>query len=180
MILLVTPLERADDCAAALLEATGEPVVIASSLLDATTRLRTESFSAAVFDQYQIEQEPLQTEIAFAHLGTAIPVEVNLAICGMDRLVRTVQAALARRQREETAARQAAACALHNESNGILTDMLFHCDLALAITGLPPAAAHHLTALRDLAQKFCTQFASGQTNDSMENGRPRPPKASVI
>jgi len=42
------------------------------------------------------------------HLGTSILVPVNLAISGMERLVREVRAALQRRQREEVRARQAA------------------------------------------------------------------------
>ncbi len=42
MILLVTPINRRTECAAALQEAMGEPVMIAEDLLRATLMLRSE------------------------------------------------------------------------------------------------------------------------------------------
>src|SRR5271168_290148 len=105
MILLVTPSERASECAAALHEATGEEVVIAESLARATTLLRAECYLAVVLDQYLLETEPDEAGTTIEHLGTAIPVQVNLAISGIERLVREVRAALQRRQREEVRAR---------------------------------------------------------------------------
>ena len=139
MILLVTPLERSSECAAALKASTGEPVMIRENLLGATTLLRTESFRAVVFDHHQIEHEPHETEIAFAHLGAAIPIEVNFAITGTDRLVRDVQAALRRQAREQASARQAAARALHAELNNTLTTLLLQFDSALSATSGSPA-----------------------------------------
>src|ERR1035437_6185074 len=87
MILLVTPSERASECAAALHGATGEEVVVAESLARATTLLRAECYLAVVLDQYLLETEPYEAETTLEHLGTAIPVQVNLAISGMERLV---------------------------------------------------------------------------------------------
>jgi hypothetical protein len=107
MILFVTPNERASECAAALQEATGEPVKIAESLARASTLLRANCFLAVVLDQYLLETEPDEAGTTFEHLGTAVPVQVNLALCGMERLVREVRAAVQRRKREEAGARQA-------------------------------------------------------------------------
>ena len=84
MILLVTPIDRRNECAAALQQAIGEPVVIADNLLRATTLLRTESYSAAVFDQSLTEFEPHETDTALDHLGSAVPVQINLAISGTE------------------------------------------------------------------------------------------------
>jgi hypothetical protein len=98
MILLVTPSERASGCAAALHKATSEDVVVAGSLARATTFLRTESYIAVVLDQHLLETEPQEAETVLEHLGTAIPVQVNLAISGMERLVREVRAAGSRKR----------------------------------------------------------------------------------
>src|ERR1035438_3385685 len=121
MILLVTPSERARECAAALQDATSEPVRIAENLARAATLLRAECFPVVVFDQYLLEYEPDEAGSAIEHLGTALPVQINLAICGMDRLVREVRAAVQRRKREEGRARQAARAELHSELNSTVT-----------------------------------------------------------
>src|SRR5713101_9956937 len=101
MILLVTSSERASECAAALREAAGEGIVVAQTLARAATLLRTECYLAVVLDQYLLETEPHEAETTLEHLGTAIPVQVNLGISGMERLVREVRAAVQRRQHEE-------------------------------------------------------------------------------
>lgn len=134
MILLVTPSERASECAAALHEATSEEVVVAESLVRATTMLRAESYLAVVLDQYLLETEPQEAETALEHLGTAIPVQVNLAISGMERLVREVRAAVQRRRHEEVIARQAALGRLHSELNSTITALLLSSELALENT----------------------------------------------
>src|ERR1700675_4210952 len=118
MILLVTPIDRANECARALQENTGEEVVVAESLRQAATLLRANSYLAVVLDQPLLETEPDEIHTAMQHLGTAIPVQVNLAISGLDRLVREVRAAVERRKREEVAARRAVIGELHSELNG--------------------------------------------------------------
>ncbi|MGB8013919.1 MAG: hypothetical protein WCF68_20060, partial [Terriglobales bacterium] len=107
MILLVTPSQRASECSAALREATGEEIVIAESLLRATTLVRAECFLAVVLDQHLLETAPEEASTLLEHMGTAIPVQVNLAISSMERLVREVRTAVQRRLREEARARQA-------------------------------------------------------------------------
>ena len=94
MILVVTPNLAAEDCAEALRQATSEEIVMAASLGEAATLLRTESYLAVVLDQYLLETEPDETETVMRHLGTAIPLQVNLAISGGARLAREVRAAV--------------------------------------------------------------------------------------
>lgn len=158
MILLVTPNLRAEDCAAALNEATGEEVVVAESLRRAATLLRTESYTAVVVDQYLVETEPDEIETAMQHLGTAIPVQVNLAISGKERLAREIRAAVHRRKREEVAARQAAIGMLHSELNGTVTALLLSCELALETPGLPRAAVEKLHSAHGLVKKLRAQL----------------------
>jgi hypothetical protein len=158
MILLVTPSERAMECAAALREATGEEVAVAESLPRAVTLLRAECYAAAVLDQHLLEAEPHRAEIALEHLGTAIPVQVNLAISGMERLVREVQLAVRRRQREEVRARQAAIGKLQSELNGTLTALLLSSELALETPDLPAAACEKLQSVHELVKKLRKQL----------------------
>ena len=158
MILLVTPIDRRNECAAALQQATGEPVAIADNLLRATTLLRTESYSAAVFDQSLTEFEPHETDTALDHLGSAVPVQINLAISGTERLVREVQAAIRLRKHEAASAREVAASALYGELSTTLTTLLLHCELALETPGLPRAAMERLVSVHETAQKLRSQL----------------------
>jgi hypothetical protein len=164
MILLVTPIERRNECAAALQQATGEPVVIADNLLRATTLLRTDFYTAAVFDQSLAETEPHEIDTAFDHLGSAIPVQINLAISGIDRLAREVRAAIRLRKHEEATAREVAARFLYGELNNTLTTLLLDCELALETTGLPLAATERLASVHETAQKLKSQLETSEAS----------------
>ncbi len=167
MILLVTPSERARDCSAALHEATGGQVRVAESLARATTLLRAECYQVVVLDQYLLETEPQEAASTLQHLGTALSVQVNLAISGMERLVREVQSAMQRRQREEVRARQAALGRLHSELFGTVTALLLSAELALETPGLPPAASEKLQSVHDLVKKLRRQLESaGATGEA--------------
>lgn len=158
MILLVSPIDRANECARALQENMGEEVVVAEDLRQAATLLRSNSYLAVVLDQHVLESEPDEIDTAMQHLGTAIPVQVNLAISGLDRLVREVRAAVERRKREEVAARRAAVGALHSELNGPLTALLLECELALKVPGLPATAEEKLHSAHELVNKIRAQL----------------------
>jgi hypothetical protein len=166
MILLVTLSDRASECAAALHEATGEVVAVAESLARATTLLRAECYLAVVLDQYLLETEADEAGTTLEHMGTAILVQVNLAISGMERLVREVRAAVRRRQREEVRARHAAVGKLHSELNGTVTALLLSIELALEAPGLP-AAAEKLESVHELVQKLRRQLEdTGPTEEA--------------
>lgn len=158
MILLVTPIVRANECARALQENTREEVVVAESLPQAATLLRSNSYLAVVLDQHILETEPDEIDTAMQHLGTAIPIQVNLAISGLDRLVREVRAAIERRKREEVAARRAVTGELHSELNGTVTALLLDCELALEVPGLPATATEKLQSAHELVKKIRAQL----------------------
>lgn len=162
MILLVTPNPRAQECVGALNEATGEKVILAENLRQAAAALHTESYTAVVLDQYLLETEPDETGTVMRHLGTAIPLQVNLAISGMDRLVREVRAGVQRRRREERAAREAVTKALHSELNGTVTALLLSCELALSTPGIPPAAVEKLESAHKLVKELRSQLGSAK------------------
>jgi hypothetical protein len=160
VILLVSAMERREECASALQEAMDEPVVVADNLSRATTLMRTEMYTAAVFDEQIWQNEPNEIEMTFTHLGTAIPVEINFGISGPERLVREVRAAVRRRMLEEAAAREAAVQSLRGELNGTLTNLLLNCELALEISGLPARAMERIVSVRGAAQKLRTQLGT--------------------
>jgi len=158
MILLVTSSQRAPECAAGLHEATGEEVAVAESLARAATLLRAEGYLAVVLDQYLVETEPHEAGNTLEHLGMAILVQVNLAISGVERVVREVRAALQRRQREEIRARQAVIGRLRSELNDTITALLLSSELALETPGLPAAAAEKIEAVHELVKKIRRQL----------------------
>ena len=164
MILLVTPSDRAEQCAAAVTEATAEEVTVAESLRRATVLTRTESYSAVVLDQYLVETEPDEINTLLQHLGTAIPLQVNLGISGIDRLVREVRAALRRRKREEAVAHEAAMHRLHSELNETITALLLSCELMLESPELPAASVEKLRSIHELVQKLRTQVQPRNSN----------------
>jgi len=154
MILLLTPSARGPECADSLHAATGEETHWAQSLQEAATRLREQTYSAVVIDQFLLETEPESGEQIVEHLGTAFPVYVNFAVTGMERLVREVRAALHRRKREETAARRAVAEQMRSEMSETLTAMLLSCELAMSVPDVPLLAAEKIRTIDDLAREL--------------------------
>jgi len=147
----------------ALRQAANEEVVLVESLRKAASLLRTQSYLVVVVDQFLLETEPDETEIVMQHLGTAIPVQVNLAISGVERVTREVRAAVQRHKREEIAARQSALSTLHSELNGTVTALLLSCELALKVPGLPSEAIEKIESAHRLIQKLRSQLQAGNT-----------------
>ncbi|MGO8985765.1 MAG: hypothetical protein ACLPHI_21125 [Terriglobales bacterium] len=161
MILLATPSDRACECATALHQATGQKVVIAENLALATTLLRAESYRIAVLDQHLLEATPEEANLMLEHIGTALPVQLNLAISGIDRLVREVRCAIERRLREEAVARRAAAETIYSDVSETLTALLLSTELAIEVPGLPAAAGEKLQSVLESARKLRWQLETG-------------------
>jgi hypothetical protein len=158
MILLTTPSARGQQCADSLQTATGEETHWAQSPQEAATRLREQSYTAAVIDQFLLETEPEEGEQMIEHLGTAFPVYINFAVTGMERLVREVRSALHRRQREESAARRAVAAQMRSGMTETLTALLLSCELAMSMQGVPDPAAQKIRDINNLARELRTHL----------------------
>jgi hypothetical protein len=154
MILLVTPSARGQECAECLVAATGLPTDWAATIEKAVTRLREQTYTAVVIDQFVVETDPEESDQLIEHLGTSFPVYVNFAISGMERLVRDVLSALHRRTREESAARRAVAEQMHSEMSETLTAMLLSCELAISVPDVPGPAAEKIKAIDNLAREL--------------------------
>ena len=81
---------------------------MANTLQAAIGSLRIQEYSAVVIDQFLLETEPDECDLMLRHLGSAVPIYVNCAISGAERIAREVRSALSRRQREEQTARRSA------------------------------------------------------------------------
>ncbi len=158
MILLVTPSERASECAAALHSATGEEMVVAEGLAQAITFLRVGCFLMVVLDQYLLETDGDQEAPMLSQLGTALLIQVNFAVTGKDRLVREVRSALERRKREESAARQSVVGGLQSELNNTLTALLLSVELAMQTPNLPDSAMEKLRTMQELLRGLRRQL----------------------
>jgi hypothetical protein len=74
------------------------------------------------------------------HIGTAVPVHVNFAINGMDRVARELRAALHRRKKQILLVRQEVQQALRNELKSTITALLLSCEMALQVPDLQSGA----------------------------------------
>jgi CheY-like chemotaxis protein len=158
MILLITSLAKAQDCAKALQETTAEPVLVAASLSEALAQLQAHEFSAIVLDQLLLDAQPDDVETIFKHMGTAVPVFSNFAICGIERVSRELRSALHRRKRELLAARQEAEQSLRSELRGTITALLLSCEMALGVPNLPLLAEAKMRAVDALAKEMRTKL----------------------
>jgi hypothetical protein len=158
MILVITPTARGQECANALQLATGRQAHWAQDLQEAVARLREETYSAAVIDQFLLETEPLESDQMIEHLGTAFPVYLNFAVTGMDRLIREVRSALHRRKREEAAAHSAVVEQMRSEMRETLTAMLLSCELAMSVPDIPSPATEKIRVIDNLARELRTRL----------------------
>ena len=154
MILLITSSAKGLQCVDCLHAATGLETHWAQSLQEAATRLREQTYSAVVIDQFLLENDPAESDQMIEHLGTAFPIYLNFAVTGMERLVREVRSALHRRKREEGAARRAVEDQMRSEMRETLTAMLLSCELAMSVPEVPDHAVEKIRAIDALAREL--------------------------
>lgn len=157
-VLLVTAGGLAESCAALLTGQLGLTVELAAGRRQALTALRRREFAVVVLDEVLVEADPTGAEVLWQQAGLAIPVQINLAISGCNRMLREVRGALLRREREMSLAMRAAAHVLEGEINTALTGLLLEAELALREPGLPPAASARITRLLHLAGNLRQQL----------------------
>jgi hypothetical protein len=141
MILLITTSARGQQCVDALKCSTGKDTHWAQTLQEAASRLREQTYTAAVIDQFLLENEPEEADHVLEQLGTAYPVYINFAVTNLERLVRETRSALHRRTREESVARLAVEDHMRSQMRETLTAMLLSCELAMAVPDVPAPAA---------------------------------------
>lgn len=100
MLLVITPSAKARGCAQAIQQVTSEETHVAATLSQAMAQLRAQEYVAVLIDQAFLETEPVESDMVLEHIGTAIPVHVNFAISGVDRVERELRVALQRHKKE--------------------------------------------------------------------------------
>jgi CheY-like chemotaxis protein len=159
-VLIVTGVEGARNCAAAVSEQLGMEVEVADGRKAALAALRHREFSAVVVDETMAECDPAAAEAVWEHAGLAIPLQINFALSGAARLIREIRAALHRREREQALARRAAAAAIESELKTTVAGLLLQSQLALSGTEIPPPIAERLRMMADLAGNLRQQLSA--------------------
>jgi hypothetical protein len=155
MILFVTACDRGEECATALQKATGEQVQVIKSTRQTPVREEKEQFqgriTVVVMDEGMLDSEPISAQEFLDSMDTAVPVFINFAISGMERIVREVRMALHRHQREQFQAMQAAESMLRGEVKDTVTGILLSSQLALETPDIPKTAQAKVQDIYQLA-----------------------------
>jgi hypothetical protein len=154
MILLITSSTRAQECAVAIERTVNERTQICPRLSLAARTLRSTQCSALVIDQNLIEADPSTADAVLSEAETAIPVFVNFAICGMERVLRDVRSALQRREGERLRAVREAEANLRSQLTEALTGILLSSQLAMEVPAVPAAAQARLRSVYQLAMSM--------------------------
>ena len=93
MLLVITPSAKALGSVQAIQQITSEEIHVAATSSHALARLRAQEYVALLLEQAFMETEPVESDMMLEHIGTAVPVQVNFAINGMDRVARELRAA---------------------------------------------------------------------------------------
>jgi hypothetical protein len=154
MIMLMTSSPAGLKCSEVLQKGIGEQVQLVTHVPDALRWLRTREYSAIVLDQVLAEGDPVAVTSLLHHAGTAIPIYLNLAISGAERLLTEVKTGFRRRRAEQLSAVKAASSELRDELRGAVTGILLSSELALSVPALPLAAQAKIADVVDLAQRM--------------------------
>jgi hypothetical protein len=160
MILLISSLANAHRLARTLEDATSNKVQVCTTFAEATSQMQAQEFSAVIIDQLLLDVDPDGAETASAHFGTAVPVYLNFALNGVNRVVRELQSALKRRQRETLTAKKYAEQVFRHELSETVTALLLSCELALQVPGLPTMAAAKMHAVDALAKEVSAKLGA--------------------
>ncbi len=139
----------------------------AESRQRASAMLRSREYTAVVVDECLLDADAeTADEVLLQDIGNAVPIYMNFAISGGERVAREVRAAVKRRQRESAIAQRAAETTLRNELKGSLTAMLLSCQMALATQGLPAALVTRIRSIHDAAQDMRSHLGFDETESA--------------
>ena len=150
-ILIVSGIDGAENCVTALSRLLETGCELANSRKAALNALKRGEYAAVVLDEGLADSDPAGVDLIWEHAGLAVPVQVNFALAGAQRLAREIRMALQRRERERVLSHEAAAAALEIELKSTLAGLLLHSQLALAEREVPAPLAERLRVVADLA-----------------------------
>ncbi|MGA2650290.1 MAG: hypothetical protein ABSF28_07195 [Terracidiphilus sp.] len=159
-ILIVTGIEGANNCAAAVGAQLKIEVDVVEGRKATLAALRRREYDAVVVDETMAECDPSTVEAIWGRAGLAIPLQINFALSGTARLVREIRAALHRREREQTLAHRAAAAAIENELKTTVAGLLLQSQLALSVSEASSPLADKLRMVAELASSLRHQLST--------------------
>jgi hypothetical protein len=154
MIILVSTSSRAKECAAAIEKRSQQETQIAASHAKAIELLQVHEYDIIVVDESFQQVETGAESLVASHAGNAIPVYVNLALHGTDRVALEVNRALQRLVSERVASMHVAEGLLRNELRGQVTAILLNSELAMREERLPTSAAAKIKEVYNLAEQM--------------------------
>jgi len=157
-ILIVTGIEGAMNCAAAVSAQLKIEVDAVEGRKATLAALRRREYDAVVVDETMAECDPSGVETIWSHTGLAIPLQFNFALSGTARLVRDIRAALHRREREQNLAHRAATAAIENELKTTVAGLLLQSQLALSASEASSPLAEKLRMVTELAGSLRQQL----------------------
>jgi hypothetical protein len=161
-VLIITPMADANQAAASLATTLKCSVTVAATHRVGLVALRHQEYSVVVVDDCMAEGNPAALELLWQSFGMAVPVQMNFAFAGGARLAREVQAAISRREHQQTIALRAAASLLESDLKSTLTGLLLQSQLALAEPALTPKLAGKLELMAELAGSLRKQLERAQ------------------
>ena len=157
-ILIVTGIEGARNCAAHVQEQLGLEVEAAQGRKDALAMLRQREFAAVVVDERLAECDPAAADAIWERTGLAIPLQINFAISGVERLIREIRAALRRREKEQAAAQRAGCEDIRFAVKDTVSGLWLHAQLALSKDVAPGPVTDELRLVAELADTLRKQL----------------------
>ncbi len=159
-VLIVTGIEGAENCASAVSRILDLQCEAVNGRRAAIAALRRNEYSVVVVDETIVDADPAGAEAIWENAGLAVPVQVNFALSGAQRLAREIRMALTRRERERTLSHEAAAAAIEVELKSTVAGLLLHSQLALQERELSAPLAEKMRIVADLAGHLRQQLAA--------------------
>jgi len=101
-----------------------------------------------------METEPVESEMVLEHIGTAVPVHVNFAINGMDRVAREVRAAFFATRGKSCWSGRRCNKLCETNSRARLQHCSFPCEMALQVPDLQSEAKNRRRSAHELAREI--------------------------
>jgi len=158
MVLLVSRAAINQEVIAWVGQQIGFELHAAVSLEEASRWLRGSVCLVTVVDSGWLETDPEAVDHLLCENPALVPVFPNLAVCGPERLVCEIKAALRRGEKERQRAVDCARREFSTHLKNSITAILLNCDLALQIPQLSDDAGKKLLLLHDLATKMRDQL----------------------
>jgi signal transduction histidine kinase len=155
-LLLIAPQAAAQPIADALRADLRTEVETAPNRRAAISSLRRHDFAMILIDESLVSDDSAAADLLYQNAGSALILELNLALSSAARIVRQARSALTRRAQDLATAHTAATATLQSELNNSLAGLLLESQLALrdATPAQTPRLRHLVQLAGDLRERL--------------------------